>query len=67
MRFTGEGMEVLYSPYGLGPYVIGQVGLGWAPPASVYRSMHTETMSPWKSAAIVTSSSYSALRGPKVS
>ena len=27
MRFTGEGMEVLYSPYGLGPYVIGEVEL----------------------------------------
>lgn len=27
VRFTGEGMEVLYSPYGLGPYVIGEVEL----------------------------------------
>ena len=31
VRFDGEGMHVIYSPYGLGPYVLGEVelSLGW--------------------------------------
>lgn len=31
VQFDGEGMHVLYSPYGLGPYVLGDVelSLGW--------------------------------------